>query len=227
MKYFVFSDIHSCLNELKAALNKARFNENDDTHKLLFLGDAFDKGHQHYETYLFLKDNIENNKLIWVIGNHDNYLLSSLATGKTNKFTKDTIRDIAKGIDSKAINHNDSECIEVLKDNRVDSFIVNNTINYYETNNYVFTHGVIPLNTDNTYNPNWRNCDKKEWYRYINTGFKKLLDNNIRIPNKTLVCGHQFCGNKYDAKPYIGDGLIAIDGNCYKTGVMNIIVIED
>ena len=227
MKYFVFSDIHSCLNELKAALNQAGYNENDNDHKLLFLGDAFDKGKQHFETYLFLKNNIENNKLIWVIGNHDLFLLHSLAINKASRFTEDTIRDIAKGLDDKAINYSDSECIKVLKDNGVDKFIINNTLNYYETNNYVFTHGVIPFNTNNTYDPNWRNRPNKDWYRYINTGYKKLLDNNIRIPNKTLVCGHQYCGIKKDAKPFITDGLIAIDGNCYKTGIMNVIVIKD
>lgn len=228
MKYFVFSDIHSCLNELKAALNQAGYNENDDTHKLLFLGDAFDKGHQHYETYLFLKNNIENNKLIWTIGNHDLFLLHSLAINKASRFTSDTIRDIAKGLDSRAVSNSDIECIKVLKDNGVDKFIIENTINYFETNNYVFTHGVIPFNTDNTYNTNWRNCTKKEWYRYINTGYKKLVDNNIIIPNKTLVCGHQFCGEKNkSALPYYTEGIIAIDGNCHKTGVMNVIVIED
>jgi predicted phosphodiesterase len=225
MKYFVFSDIHSCLNELKVALIKAGYNANGNDHKLLFLGDAFDKGHQHYETYLFLKNNIENNKLIWVIGNHDLFLLHSLAINKASRFTNDTIKDIAKGLDC---NCNEAEYIKVLKDNGVDKFIINNTLNYYETNNYVFTHGTIPFNTDNTYNPNWRNCTKKEWYRYINTGYKKLVDNNIKIPNKTLVCGHQFCGEKNkSALPYYTEGIIAIDGNCYKTGVMNVIVIED
>ncbi len=227
MKYFVFSDIHSCLDELKVALDNSGYNANDDNHKLLFLGDALDKGPQHYETYLFLKNNIEKNKLIWIKGNHDHYLLCSLEKGKTSGYTQDTIRDIARGLDSKATNYNDSECIKVLKDNGVDQFISNNTINYYETNNYVFTHGIIPLNKDNTYNPNWRNCSKKEWYGYIIIGFKKLLENNIRIPNKTLVCGHQFCGTKKNPKPYITDGLIAIDGNCHKTGAMNVIVIDD
>ena len=225
MKYFVFSDIHSCLNELKVALIKAGYNANGNDHKLLFLGDAFDKGHQHYETYLFLKNNIENNKLIWVIGNHDLFLLHSLAINKASRFTNDTIKDIAKGLDC---NCNEAEYIKVLKDNGVDKFIINNTLNYYETNNYVFTHGTIPFNTDNTYDANWRNRNNKEWYRYITTGYKKLVDNNIKIPNKTLVCGHQFCGEKNkSALPYYTEGIIAIDGNCYKTGVMNVIVIED
>ena len=227
MKYFVFSDIHSCLSELKAALKKARYNENDNNHKLLFLGDAFDKGKEHFNTYLFLKDNIINNKLIWIIGNHDLFLLHSLSIDKSSRFTEATIRDIAEGLDTKANSYSDSECIKVLKDNEVDKFIINNTINYYETDNYVFTHGVVPFNTDDTYNPNWRNCSNKEWYRYINTGYKKLLDNNIRIPNKTLVCGHQYCGNKNESGPFVTDGIIAIDGNCYKTGIMNVIVVED
>ena len=148
MKYFVFSDIHSCFNELKAALNKAGYNGCDNNHMLLFLGDAFDKGSMHYDTYLFLKNNIENNKLIWVIGNHDLFLLHSLAINKASRFTNDTIKDIAKGLEC---NCNEADYNKVLKDNGVDKFIIDNTINYYETNNYVFTHGIIPINKDNTY----------------------------------------------------------------------------
>ena len=229
MKYFVFSDIHSCLDKLKLALMEAGYDECNDNHKLLFLGDAFDKGTEHYETYLFLKENIKNGKLLWTLGNHECFLLSSLAKNTASKFTKSTIRNIALGFDDKAVNYSDTECIQVLKNNKVDQFILDNTIRYYETNNYVFTHGIIPINNDNTYDINWRSKEEKDWYKFINTGFKKLIDNNIRIPNKTLVCGHMYTGNMHKSSlPYYTNGIIAIDGNGYKPkGKLNVIVIED
>ena len=49
---------------------------------MIFLGDAFDKNKDDYQTYLFLKNNIKNNKLIWVLGNHDLYLLNVLKNVK-------------------------------------------------------------------------------------------------------------------------------------------------
>ena len=85
MKYFIFSDIHGCYKELMNSLMLAGYDNNNCDHKLLFLGDAFDKNRDDYEFYLFLKSNIKNNKLIWVMGNHDLYLLNVLKTEKINR----------------------------------------------------------------------------------------------------------------------------------------------
>ena len=43
MKYFVFSDIHGCMDALSIALDKAGYNSRNKEHHLLFLGDAFTK----------------------------------------------------------------------------------------------------------------------------------------------------------------------------------------
>ena len=60
------------------------------------------------------------------------------------KFTLDTIIDTAYGFDKSSNKYSIDKCLEILKDNKVDEFIKNNCIKYFETKNYVFTHGFIP-----------------------------------------------------------------------------------
>ena len=192
MKYFVFSDVHGCAKELKEALLNAGYDECNSNHMLLFLGDAF--GHNkygHYEVYKFLCESLKNNKLKWILGNHEIYLLNALAKEEASKFTIDTIRDIAIGLDTNAIDYTDKECIRVLKANNVDKMIKENGINYFETDNYVLTHGFIPYNKSmGKYDQNWRNVSPKKWNYFRCLNGQKLVNLGIKIPNKKLVCGH-------------------------------------
>ena len=64
MKYFVFSDLHSCVSKLEETLDKYGYDSNNPNHKLLFLGDAFDKGKEHFKTYQFFKNAILNSNKI-------------------------------------------------------------------------------------------------------------------------------------------------------------------
>lgn len=191
MKYFVFSDVHGCYKELIESLTNAGYNENDINHKLIFLGDAFDKNRDDYNMYLFLKNNIINNKLIWVLGNHDLYLLNVLRNRKINKFCYNTVLNIAKGLNNDLIDIND--CInELIKDGLYD-LLMNNTKYYYETNKYVLAHAFIPYNKKELkYDPKWKEASTSEWCAALNNmkGFKLALVDKIIVPNKTLVLGH-------------------------------------
>ena len=229
MKYFVFSDLHSCINELKDGLKKVGYDEDNSEHKLLFLGDAFDKGNKHYETYKYIESSINKNKFIWVLGNHDYYLLNSLLKGKVSSFTKDTIRDIACGIDNSAVNYSYDDCVNLLNDYGIQEFIKENTVNYFETDNHVFVHGFIPFDKiNNKYNENWRSSNQTEWNKANNLNGMKMVINGVRIPNKTLVCGHTGTIKMHKSyETFYYDGVIGLDGNCYKSGILNIIVIEE
>ena len=55
MKYFVFSDVHGCYNRLCEELEKKGFDENNQDHMLISLGDNFDRGKENYQMLLFLK----------------------------------------------------------------------------------------------------------------------------------------------------------------------------
>ena len=101
MKYFVFSDVHGCIKELKQSLINAHYDSSNPNHYLLFLGDAFDHNKNgHYEMFKFLYENIINGKLKWIMGNHELYLLNNFKDMNVGKFTLDTVRDIAYGFDN-------------------------------------------------------------------------------------------------------------------------------
>lgn len=81
--------------------------------------------------------------------------------------------------------------------------IIPKTVDYFETNNYVFVHGWIPCVTEKQfpahyrngrtykYNPDWRKADKTDWdiARWLN-GMDCAMVYNILEPNKQVVCGH-------------------------------------
>lgn len=192
MKYFVFSDVHGCIQPLKASLAEKGYDQKNQDHKLIFLGDAF--GHNDsgfYETYLFLKESMENDKLIWIYGNHEIYLLNCFDKGEVGQFTRTTIRDIASGLDSRAMKYSDLECLNILKKMNVDRFLRENCRDYFETNRYVFTHGFVPyLKKENKLDQNWRNVTTGKWNNYRTENGMKMINEGLRIPGKTLVCGH-------------------------------------
>ena len=253
MKYFVFSDIHGCMDALSIALDKAGYDSRNKEHHLLFLGDAFDKDRQDYETYAFLKNKVEQQQCTWVLGNHDVYLLNCLEKKQVNKFCAHTIHNIATGIDP-----NTTDEIKTLLDNGVDA-LLRSCLDYFETTHYVFTHGMIPFDKKNgRYDPAWRDASLTTWNGFRSThGMKCVLD-GIKEPNKTIVVGHIGCyygnitlrhpeiardseafsklGNKLKSNAlhyadyfeiFHGDGVIGIDGRCFDTGIVPVLIVEE
>ena len=209
MKYFVFSDVHGCYKELMESLNKAGYNSLDDSHKLVFLGDAFDKNRDDYNMYLFLKNNIKNNKLIWVMGNHDLYLLKVLKNRKINKFCYNTVMNIGKGIDSSLEDIND--CIDALIQDGLYKILTEDVKYYFETKYHVLAHAFIPYDKrELKYDPLWRTSNESTWCSAVNNmqGFKLSIVDKILVPGKTLVLGHigAYYGNltKYHPELEVG-----------------------
>lgn len=191
MKYFVFSDIHGCYKELVESLTGAGYDNNNENHKLLFLGDAFDKNKDDYNFYVFLKENIEKGKLIWVLGNHDLYLLNVLKNKKINKFCYNTVLNIAKEINNKVIEIDD--CINELIKDGLYKILSEEAKYFFETEKYVLTHAFIPFNKKELkYDPNWRSASASEWQGALNNmkGFKLAIKDKVLVPGKTLVLGH-------------------------------------
>ena len=73
-EYFVFTDIHGFYSILKKELIKQGFDENNENHMLISLGDNFDRGNENYEMY-------DKNKIILVKGNYEDVLLEMFKRG--------------------------------------------------------------------------------------------------------------------------------------------------
>lgn len=241
-KFFVASDIHGFYDEFKDALNNAGFDIANNDHWLICCGDYFDRGSKPKEVMDFL---MSLPRVILVKGNHEDLFYDLCYRGYS------LYHDIANGTDSTlkilAKGYSEHHISNVLKMVRPFS---SSMVDYFETKNYIFVHGWIPLNaTDDEifeekkyiFDPNWRNASDSKWRqaRWIN-GIDAAADGCIE-PNKTIVCGHWHCsyghfkagetksqhGDDADFDPYYGNGIIAIDACTAHSGRVNVLVLED
>lgn len=216
-KYFCVSDIHSYFDELMYALSAKGFDINDPTQIVIVCGDAFDRGDQTFEVFNFLKDLANKNRLVYIMGNHEELLLEcldQLISGRDTAMyhrSNGTIRTIASFlgeddylmyssmIPQSAINLIDE------KTKSIRDFITNNCVNYFELGNKIFVHSWLPIVFQNGVDkiwPDWHDYQKAVDYDAdINALWStgrwdnpfKLWKLNLFVENKCLVFGHWHC----------------------------------
>lgn len=263
MKYFVIADIHSFYDLMIEALDKSGFDINNPEHIIISLGDTMDRGNKPLQVISFLLDLYNKKRAILIRGNHEDLLEDLLDRGYLGMYdehngTFDTVYrlgfDATKVKRSKSEAYNDLELLcDAVKKMDVLKKYYKALIDFYETDNYVFTHGFIPI--DNIYGypeykPNWRISSKYDWTkaRFFN-GISLCSEYNIKIPNKTIVVGHfhasyghvrqthGFDINERDAydlefakdadfTPFYDTGIIAIDACTAYTKTVNVLVLD-
>lgn len=216
-KYFCVSDIHSYFDELMYALSAKGFDINDPTHIVIVCGDAFDRGDQTFEVFNFLKDLASKNRLVYIMGNHEDLLLEclyQLISGRDTAMyhrSNGTLKTIASFlgeddylmyssmIPQSAINLIDE------KTKPIRDFITNNCVNYFELGNKIFVHSWLPIVFQNGVDkiwPGWHDYQKAVDYDAdINALWSmgrwdnpfKLWKLNLFVENKCLVFGHWHC----------------------------------
>lgn len=225
---FAISDVHGFYQPLIDALDEAGFDRNNPDHWLIGCGDYVDRGRQPGQVLHFLS---ELPRKVLVRGNHEDLLVKCcLRTQPTHNDysngTAQTIIDIGGG-------HNgfDADCKITLD---AVSPIFDSMVDYFETENYVFTHSAIPEAKD------WRNAPHTDWEdaRWPNP-FKMATMGILPAP-KTLVFGHWHTsaarhlfhnrpeyGKDADFSIYYSKRFIGIDGCTALTGKCNVLVVED
>ena len=259
MKYFIFSDVHGYYSMLKKELIKKGYDENNPNHMLISLGDNFDRGPENIKMYEFLKLMKEKNKIILVKGNHEDLFLQMLYRGYAarNDYTNGTYATLQDFIDlffetsiKDMFYYNAKEVYYTLRDEGIIDFFYDMK-DYFETKNYIFTHGFIPVNEfDYTYKENWRNSNSDEFAvsRWKN-GIQMSIDFHIGEKNKKIVIGHyhtsygharkeyptlnsfqlrevEFCNNA-NFGIYEDENIIAIDACTHYSKKINVLVVED
>jgi serine/threonine protein phosphatase 1 len=164
-KYFVVSDIHGFYDEFISSLNEKGFDSKNPEHYLISLGDAFDRGPKNLEVLKFL-NNLE--RKILIRGNHEDLyqqLIDRKGSPLPNDITNGTIDTFLQiqNLTSDDLSDIIDEKKEFPKLNPEWLKYISNCINYYETKHYIFIHGWIPINKDETYNKKWRKASKDDW----------------------------------------------------------------
>lgn len=248
-KFFVFSDIHGNYTDFYKALLDAGYDENNENHWLIGLGDYFDRYQEPLQVLKFLN---RIKRKVLVKGNHESLLWDLIERGFPLAYdysngTAQTIVDLAPDITD--FKEACTKCYALLFD------FYNNLVDYVELQNYIGVHSFIPLKTveklphQNNVNyrltamPNWRvEADKNDWENARWGNPYELSQMSEFLPEgKTLIFGHWHTSwprHKWEHKdefspeadftPYYGKGFIGIDG-CVASqyGKFNILVIED
>ena len=236
MKYFVVTDVHSCYDELIETLQHHGFDKDNKEHIFVSCGDLLDRGLKPLETLKFVTS-IPRERRLCVYGNHEQLMEDLIARNyiTTHDYYNGTATTILF-----ALNKHDDRYI----DRYISTFAelpewkeyISNTVDFVEFGDFICVHGWIPCQeVYDHYKPieDWRNkpfywC---RWYNGMNAWF-----DGVREPGKTIICGHMFAqyGHKFihenelidETKPFIDDGIIAMDSRVFKTHKLNCIVID-
>lgn len=246
-KLFVFSDCHGFFDELKAALDEAGFDPNNEEHFVVSCGDNFDRGDQPVEVMHYLRS---LPRKILVKGNHEDLLVECCERGYAlgHDFSNGTAETIWT-IGEIGTGYSFEECCN--KTLAKTYLFIDSMVDYFETKNYIFVHAWIPVinkdglpayytrNRSFEFNPDWRNASKKDW-EDARWGNPFDMARRGLKPDKTVVFGHWHCSTGWaqsegrgefgeDAKFDIfhGDGFISIDACTAHSGKVNVLVIED
>ena len=233
-KIFVVSDVHGHCTLLKEALLKAGFDKDNEEHLLVCCGDYFDRGNENVEVLKFF-ERLKHKVLLR--GNHEDLLLKIFETGKIlpHNYINGTLQTLENFFGKYFVNPIDDTVDFSGQTRTVDRIceFIGETVNYFETDKYVFVHGWLPENAKsaearlNASNEAWEKARWTKWTdRYV--GAKPLED-------KILICGHvpTFYANRFDYERsseccdiFYGNGIIAIDAGTYDSKHINVLVLD-
>lgn len=251
-KYFVSADIHGYFTLWQKALARAGFSLDNPEHIVVVLGDLMDRGTESLAVVDFLLS-LPPERTVLVVGNHEDLLEQLISRGRVMEHdehngTDVTLSELAASAD----------CDEKIKDKyeraRKHKYweLRKRMKNYAEIGEYVLVHGWIPCKENDfreycetgktyVYVPDWRDATEAEWRaaRWLN-GMMAWAD-GVRVPEKTVICGHYHCsygnsrlhrdgddfGPTADFTPFEDDGIIAIDACTSYSGMVNVVVIYD
>ena len=249
MRYYVAADVHGFYSIFRQSLTASGFFNDKEPHKLMILGDVFDRGAEAREMQDFILDLIANDSVILVKGNHEDLFEDFVTVDKgfprihhVLNGTYDTAIQLT-GFNraSALIRHNDFA--DAAKETPYYQKIIPSMIDYYETEHYVFVHGWIPCVSDRktgfSYIAEWRDVDPIEWKRA--RWYNGMDAAQSCMEEKTILCGHYHASyghTKYEKKgsefgsnavitPYYGSGIIALDACTAHSKMINVVVLED
>ncbi len=211
MRYYVVSDVHGYYTELRNALERAGFFSDTKESRLVVCGDAFDRGEQAKELQAFLTELLEQNRLIYILGNHEDLLvkcMQEISRGKIFEIacgmshhnpngTWDTLLQLGEMSEKEAV-LNPAELLRRVMRTPFYKKLLPAGVDFHESENHIFCHGWIPTRAEYDadgvryrYDENWRDAEVGVWQRarWLN-GMDMACRYGIKESGKTVVCGH-------------------------------------
>ena len=249
MKYYITADTHGFCSILKAALGQAGFFSEKEPHKLIILGDLFDRGDEAKELQEFILQLMDEDRVILIRGNHEDLFKELVTEDRGMPYshhvqngTYDTALQLTDYDPALALIRN-FDFADAAKLTPYYTRIIPAMKDYYETAHYIFVHGWIPCmwNRKSGYSfySDWRNADLFDWKRA--RWYNGMDAAPTCMEEKTILCGHwhtsyghwkyEHKGSEFeedaDFSPYYGPGVIALDACTAYSQQINVITLED
>ena len=187
------------------ALNEKGFNLHDPENKVILCGDAFDRGNQSKEMFQFLKELASQDRLIYILGNHEDLLFECLAdishqdipgSHHFSNGTVKTICDISDVDQSIMFQLNDERNVKILYDGTEElrAFIREHGRDYFTLGDKIFVHSWLPCYFGELCE-NWESLEpgcslwrRARWGNPFDQWELKLYPSD-----RTVVFGHWHC----------------------------------
>lgn len=251
MKYYVTADIHGFLTPFQNALRDEGYYDDPGEKKIIVCGDIFDRGAEAVGMQDYILELMERDEVILVRGNHEDLFCRMVTENKGLPYPRHIHNGTYQtalaltGYDVGMANVRNLDFAEAAQKTPFYTRIIPATIDYYETEHYIFVHGWIPAykQGEHRYLPkaDWRDgspelWDAARWYNGMDAAHQ-----GITVEGKTIVCGHWHCsyghfkyegkgsefGTDADFSPYHAPGIIALDACTAHSGRVNVVVLEE
>jgi serine/threonine protein phosphatase 1 len=222
--YFLFSDVHGCLEEMEVLLSKW----NPEKEKLVYLGDMVDRGpdslgvirrlmalkKEYPQDVIILKGNHDDDFAHWIyLEESVSFLMTEDIKTTVKSFYKDNPEKLKK--DSRIQQHQ-----YIRRNFKQEISFINNLPLYHETNHCIFVHAGIDVTKDD-----WKD-DGVNTFLWIRNQF---IYNDNKMPKKVFFGHtatsflHKDCNDIYIGKH---NDRIGIDGGCVFGGQLNGLKID-
>lgn len=232
-KYFVVSDIHAKYEMLLKALLAKGFEIENEEHILIIGGDVLDRGSEGLDVILFIQDLILQERVLGVVGNHDDFIIDWLSGNVDNVYFNiryngfgNTV-DLARGMDDWG-NYSKIKDIAALGQDFRKRYPVfcdwlEDLPLYREFEKHILVHGALNFGIKS-----WRNTGKNFaiWER----------QSRVQAPpknfSKRILVGHtptiiQEGDIITGGDPVEFDKFTQIDGGAAYGGQMNVLVFKE
>lgn len=195
---FVVGDIHGCARALDVLIGQMDLSSRDF---VVVLGDAIDRGPDSRRVLEALLEVRNTSQLIYILGNHEEMMLSALRGQRTNEWLRHggTATLDSYGADPGNIPQSHLDLLA-------------SAVDYWEGPTAICVHANLEPGVE-------LNQQRTQWLRW-----QKLCGREFPHPSgKRVICGHS--GTGYGA-PIVKDGWVCLDTMAYKGGLLSAMDLQ-
>ncbi len=186
----IIGDIHGSCSALKNYLNDYPINHND---AYIFIGDYFDRGIENYATFKYLSELMNNENMIFLMGNHEDKLYkyacddefkmdydikNTIQELESNNIKKSEIRGFIKKLSQLAFI--DFKGITYLITHGGIPYMPNQSLDFYSTNSFIYGIDKYDVDIDKLYNDFMDKEDNKIYQIHGHRNFYKKIYNEYK-----------------------------------------------